>query len=121
MSGATSYGAGTIKRTRRTAGQVERLNAQIVEVLKADHPQSVRHVYYRMTDPRLLEPVEKTDAGYRTVQNRCLLLRRSGVVPYSWISDMSRQGYFVSTYDDGADFLSRVSGLYRATCGAMLT
>jgi hypothetical protein len=113
MSGATSYGAGTIKRTRRTAGQVERLNAQIVEVLKADHPQSVRHVYYRMTDPRLLEPVEKTDAGYRTVQNRCLLLRRSGVVPYSWISDMSRQGYFVSTYDDGADFLSRVSGLYR--------
>lgn len=113
MSGTTSYGAGTIKRIRRTAAQVAQLDAQIVDVLADDHPQSVRHVYYRITDPRLPEPVPKTDAGYRTVQNRCLLLRRSGAVPYSWISDMSRQGYFVSTFDDGADFVSRMSGLYR--------
>lgn len=113
MSAATSYGASTIKRIRRTAAQVAQLDAQIVDVLSGDHPQSVRHVYYRMTDPRLPEPVEKTDAGYRTVQNRCLLLRRSGAIPYGWISDMSRQGYFVSTFDDGADFVSRMSGLYR--------
>jgi hypothetical protein len=109
----SSYGARTIKRTRRTSAQVAQLDAQIVELLADDHPQSVRHVYYRMTDPRLPEPVEKTDAGYRTVQNRCLLLRRSGAVPYGWISDMSRQGYFVNTFDDGADFVSRMSALYR--------
>lgn len=109
----SSYGARTIKRTRRTSAQVGQLDAQIVDLLADDHPQSVRHVYYRMTDPRLREPVEKTDAGYRTVQNRCLLLRRSGAVPYGWISDMSRQGYFVNTFDDGADFVSRMSGLYR--------
>ena len=107
------YCARTIKRIRRTGAQVAMLDSQIVDVLAADHPQSVRHVYYRMTDPRLTEPVEKTDAGYRTVQNRCLLLRRSGAVPYGWISDMSRQGYFVNTFDGGADFLSRMSGLYR--------
>lgn len=109
----SSYGAGTIKRNRRTAGQVAQLDEQIIAVLSEDHPQSVRHVYYRMTDPRLQEPVPKTDAGYRTVQNRCLLLRRSGAVPYGWISDMSRQGYFVNTFDDGADFVSRMSGLFR--------
>jgi hypothetical protein len=108
-----TYGASTIKRIRRTSAQVAMLDSQIVDVLADDHPQSVRHVYYRMTDPRLPEPVEKTDAGYRTVQNRCLLLRRSGAVPYGWISDMSRQGYFVNTFDDGADFVSRMSGLYR--------
>jgi len=113
MSGATAYCAGTIKRFRRSGAQVAQLDKQIIDVLTGDHPQSVRHVYYRMTDPRLPEPVPKTDAGYRTVQNRCLLLRRSGAVPYSWISDMSRQGYFVSTFDGGADFLSRMSGLYR--------
>ena len=112
MSNLT-YGASTIKRIRRTGAQVAQLDTQIVEVLADDHPQSVRHVYYRMTDPRLPEPVEKTDAGYRTVQNRCLLLRRSGAIPYGWISDMSRQGYFVNTFDDGADFVSRMSGLYR--------
>jgi hypothetical protein len=32
-------------------------------VLAADHPQSVRHCFYRMTDPRLPEPVEKSDRG----------------------------------------------------------
>jgi hypothetical protein len=107
------YGASTIKRIRRTSAQVAMLDSQIVDVLANDHPQSVRHIYYRMTDPRLHEPVEKTDAGYRTVQNRCLLLRRSGAIPYGWISDMSRHGYSVNTFDDGADFIRRMSGLYR--------
>jgi hypothetical protein len=32
------------------------LARQIYEVLAADHPQSVRHLFYRMTDPRLEEP-----------------------------------------------------------------
>jgi hypothetical protein len=109
----SSYCAGTIKRNRRTAEQVAQLDEQIIAVLSEDHPQSVRHVYYRMTDPRLPEPVPKTDAGYRTVQNRCLMLRRSGSVPYGWISDMSRQCLGVNTFDDGADFISRMSGLYR--------
>src|SRR5262249_3895542 len=43
------------KRRRRTKAQVVQLDAQIIEVLAEDHPQSCRHVYYRMTDPRLPE------------------------------------------------------------------
>lgn len=92
-----TYRAGTIKRIRRTRQQVEVLDAQIIEVLRDDHPQSVRHVFYRMTDPRLPEPVEKSDREYRHVQERCVRLRRSGAVPYAWIADMSRRGYFVNT------------------------
>ena len=46
------YQAGRIKRRRRTKAQVEQLDSQILAVLAEDHPQSVRHVYYRMTDPR---------------------------------------------------------------------
>jgi hypothetical protein len=110
----TVYRAGTIKRDRRTKARVEQLDAQIFEVLAADHPQSVRHVFYRVTDPRLPEPVEKSDRGYRHVQDRCLKLRRAGVVPYSWISDTSRAGYYTETYGSPSDFLQRVSGLYRA-------
>ena len=30
----------------------------MLEVLKADHPQSVRHVFYRMTDPHLMWTAE---------------------------------------------------------------
>ena len=90
------------------------LDAQIMAVLREDHPQSVRHVFYRMTDPRLSEPVEKSDRGYRHVQSRCVKLRRAGLIPYNWIADMSRQGYFTNTYSDAGDFIRQMGGLYRA-------
>lgn len=108
------YRAGTVKRERRTQSRMETLDEQIMAVLKEDHPQSVRHVFYRMTDPRLAEPVEKSDRGYRHVQSRCVKLRRAGLIPYNWIADLSRQGYFVSTFDDAGDFVRQMGGLYRA-------
>lgn len=109
-----SYGAGTIKRIRRTAFEVQQLDHQIIEVLKQDYPQSVRHVFYRMTDPRLPEPVEKSDRGYRHVQQRCVLLRRSGAIPYNWIADMSRRGYYTNTFSNAGEFLRSMAGLYRS-------
>ena len=111
---AMAYGASTITRRRRTKGAVEQLERQILDVLEEDHPQSVRHVYYRMTNPRLPEPVEKTELGYRVIQNRLTVMRREGKVPYGWISDATRRGYHTLTYADGADFLSRHIGAYRA-------
>ncbi|MFZ1852565.1 MAG: hypothetical protein WAU15_10185 [Nitrosomonas sp.] len=108
------YRASTLKRSRRTNSQLNQLDNQIIEVLRKDHPQSVRHIFYRMTDPRLPESVEKSDSGYRHVQDRCVKLRRSGRIPYEWIADMSRRGYFVNTYSDASEFISRMAGLYRA-------
>lgn len=113
MADKDIYRAGTIKRERRTAAQIEQLDRQIIEVLQDDHPQSVRHVFYRMTDPRLPEPVEKSDRGYRQVQDRVKKLRRNERIPYGWIADATRRGYHTYTYADGGDFLSRVAGLYR--------
>jgi hypothetical protein len=102
------------KRGRRTKARIEQLDQQILNVLTDDHPQSVRHVFYRMTDPRLAEPVEKSDHGYRQVQYRITELRRAGLLPYGWITDATRRGYHVDTFRDSADFLRRVTGLYRA-------
>ena len=111
---AAAYRAGTIKRERRTRDRVSQLDRQILDVLRLDHPQSVRHIFYRMTDPRLGEPVDKSERGYRHVQHRLKELRRSGAVPYGWITDATRRGYFVDTFLDRFDFVSRISGLYRA-------
>jgi hypothetical protein len=108
------YGTRAIRRERRTRARVEQLDNQIIEVLVEDHPQSIRHVFYRMTDPRLPEPVEKSDRGYRHVQHRLCELRRAGQVPYGWITDTTRRGYFVDTYRSAGDFLHNVAGLYRA-------
>lgn len=109
----TVYRAGTIKRQRRTNDKIEQLDQQIIDVLREDHPQSVRHVFYRMTDPRLPEPVEKSDRGYRHVQDRIKKLRRAGRVPYGWIADATRRGHHTSTYGSAAEFLRSMAGLYR--------
>lgn len=111
---ASVYRAGAIKRDRRTSARMNLLDDQIVAMLREDHPQSVRHIFYRMTDPRLAEPVEKSDRGYRHVQDRVVKLRRSGRIPYDWIADMSRRGFFVNTYSSAGDFVRRMAGLYRA-------
>jgi hypothetical protein len=112
MSGLS--GAPDKSRRRRTKAAVEQLEHQILDVLEQDHPQSVRHVFYRLTDPRLPEPIAKTDQGYAQVQHRLTLMRREGRVPYGWIADATRRGYHTFTYSNGADFLRRHIGAYRA-------
>ena len=101
-------------RTRMTKAHVEQLEDQILSVLSDDHPQSVRHVFYRMTDPRLPVVIEKSERGYGQVQRRMVEMRRSGMLPYGWIADATRRGYHVNTFRDRSDFLRRMSGLYRA-------
>src|SRR3954452_5151340 len=82
-----SYPPRSIKRQRRTASAVEQLERRIRAILEEDHPQSIRHCFYRLTDPRLPEPVEKSERAYRQVQTRITLLRRAERLPYGWISD----------------------------------
>src|SRR3546814_9705375 len=67
-----------------------------------------------MTDPRLPEPCAKSEQGYSHVQNRIAELRRRGGLPYAWITDATRRGYHVATFDGEADFLRSVSRSYLA-------
>ena len=99
---------------RHTNAELEAIESEICKVLSADHPQSVRHVFYRLTDPRLPASVEKTDAGYKLVQRRLLRLRQDGVIPYGWVSDATRRGYHVSTFSGPGSFIRCFAGLYRA-------
>ncbi len=120
------YGTSTIfdfdpdKRGKWPDRWTQQLKRQIVDALAQDWPQSVRHVFYLMTNPRLPVYVQKDHDGYRKVQRLVLNLRRTGKVPYHYITDASRVGYHVSTYRDAADFLARTASLYRfnlwATC-----
>ena len=104
--------------SRRTQGKIEQLEKQIMDVLRLDHPQSVRHLFYRMTDPRLPEYVEKSEQGYRHVQQRVKAMRIGGRLTYGWITDTTRRGHHVSTFGNAGEFLQRVKGLYRANIWA---
>ncbi|MEQ9586814.1 MAG: hypothetical protein RJS97_02490 [Parvibaculaceae bacterium] len=66
-----------------------------------------------MTDPRLKEPVEKSEAGARTIQNLLVTMRRDGSVPYHWITDSTRRGWFVDTYGSAADAVEQAAAFYR--------
>lgn len=98
----------------RTRGKTDQLRAQLVDVLNEDHPQSVRHLFYRMTNPRLSAPVSKDDKGYRTVQYQLAKMRREGLIEYNWITDATRRGLHVNTFENAADFVRQMAGLYRA-------
>jgi hypothetical protein len=74
----------------------------------------VRHVFYRMTDPTLPEPVDKSEQGYKQVQYQITKMRRESILPYGWITDATRRGYHVETFSGAEDFIRRVAGLYRA-------
>ncbi len=63
------YEARPIKR-RRSNAQLAQLDEQIIAVLEQDHPQSVRHTFYMMTNPRLREPVEKSEHGYEVREGK---------------------------------------------------
>lgn len=106
------------KRSRMTKKEIYQLEAQIYDVLDEVHPQSVRHVFYRMTDPRLPVSVPKTDKGqpngYSKIQQRMVKMRRAGELPYGWVSDTTRRGHHTQTYMDSAEFLRSVASLYRA-------
>lgn len=82
-----------------TRAELEQLDKQILEEMASFHPQSLRHLFYRMTNPRLPYHVAKSEAGYNQVFNRTKLLRRAERLPYGWFTDGGRnpaQVYFTS-------------------------
>lgn len=101
-------------RARATKSELAQLDAQILNAARLAAPVSVRHLFYAMTDPRLPEPVDKTENGYRKVQRRCLALRRSGALSYGDIVDATRRGYHVATFTGAGDFIEQMAGHYRA-------
>jgi len=101
------------KRNRRTKDELNQLSTQIVDALTSDNPQSVRHIFYLMTNPRLNVPVEKTEKGYRQIQYLMTKLRRDGRVRYDWVTDATRRGFHVNTFSNGGDFVNHMAAQYR--------
>ena len=101
-------------KTRRTRKQIDVLEQHILEILEQDHPSSIRHVYYRLLDSRLDEPLVKTEAEYSNLLHRLKVMRQAGRMTYSWITDTTRRGHHVSTFHNLTDFARRVAGLYRS-------
>ncbi len=81
------YGTSTVKRRRRTNGELADVDAAIVAAVEMEHPVTLRGVFYRVVSAGA---VEKSELGYRLIGRQLLKLRRAGAVPYSHIADGTR-------------------------------
>ena len=110
MSASASYQACPI-RSRRTKAEVAEVRAVILDVLKADHPQTVRQVFYQLV---VRDAIEKTEKEYQNTAIRLLSeMRLAGEVPWSWIVDESRRTRGTQTFESVADALRDTASCYR--------
>ena len=72
-----------------TREQISALRLRIMQIIRAQNPQSVRQIFYQMLDASAFAYVKK-GGGERKVQRLVLQMRREGLIPWSWIVDPTR-------------------------------
>lgn len=77
---------------------------------KRQRVMTVRGIFYALT---VAGVVEKTEAGYDQVQRQVLLMRRDGVLPWSFVADATRWMRKPESWDDADDILAVVARAYR--------
>jgi hypothetical protein len=106
-----TYRACSIKRPRRTKAQVEAIRAAILAVLEADHPQTVRQVFYQLVTRGV---IEKSEKEYQQVVIRLLTeMRLEDQVEWDWIIDTSREAQVTRTFDSIGEALEDTAKFYR--------
>lgn len=110
-SEAPASGARYIQRRhRRTRSELADLDAAIYDAVSTEHPVTLRGVYYRAVSAGA---VDKTEAGYRVVGRQLVKLRRSGVIPYAWITDGTRLMRKPASWSDVDSMLASAAASYR--------
>jgi len=86
-----------------------RLDA-VYEIVESNQPTGIRFTYYTATTRGI---VPKTDAGYVKIQRAILAMRRSGVMPWSWIVDTNRWMRKPTTWGSVEELLDDTASTYR--------
>jgi hypothetical protein len=86
------------------------IRAEIIAAVIVENPVTLRGVYYRVVSAGA---VDKTEAGYQLVGRELLKLRRSGEIPYSWITDGTRLMRKPSSWSSLDQMLDSAARSYR--------
>jgi hypothetical protein len=82
------------------------------EILRDDHPLTIRHVFYRMSND--LRLINKTEAEYDNVVVRLLgKMREDGRIPFRWITDNTRWMIKDAAFHSARDAIERIQASYR--------
>jgi hypothetical protein len=117
-SGPGLYVASDIKRFRRTKAEIERIKATIIDILRQDHPQTVRQVFYALT---VRSVIKKAEIEYqRTVIRLLTDMREEGAIPFDYIADNTRWMRKPTTYTGIDQCLNATSKFYRRNLWAAM-
>ncbi len=101
----------TRKRRRRTKVEIEQIREAIFATLAADHPMTVRQVFYRLVSQGV---IEKTEQEYKNAVGRLLLsMRIEGIIPFGWIADNTRWMRKPESYSSMEEALLLTAETYR--------
>jgi hypothetical protein len=94
---------------------MESIRRAIFLALRADHPQTIRQLFYRLTVEGV---IAKTEPEYKTVVRLTGEMRRAGDLPFEWIADSTRWMRKPTTYDSVESALQITAQTYRRSLWA---
>jgi len=97
-------------RHRRTAAELDIIYAAMARIAGADHPMTLRGLFYRLVAEGL---IPKAENEYEKVGRYLLRLRRDGTIPYDWIADNTRWMRKPRTYGSLDAALAHTARTYR--------
>jgi len=103
-------GIAVTTRGSSTKSEVEARQAALYTIVELQKPMTVRQVFYRAMVALI---VVKTEGGYDIVQNNLVKMRRSGTLPYGWITDSTRRRMITGTWDSPAQAIEDWAERYR--------
>ncbi len=106
----TVYRPSPIKRHRRTKAEIAEIEDAIFDIVRADHPMTLRGLFYRLVAAGV---IAKDEREYKNVGRYLLKLRREDRVPYAWIADNTRWMRKPRTYYGLHDVLEHTVETYR--------
>ena len=105
------YRASPIKRNRRTKSEMAAIRTGIRQVLEDDNPMTARQVFYCI---EVLGLIKKTEAEYDGTVIRLLTeMRKSGAIPWGWITDYTRVMRKPRSFSSMEDALLHTAQTYR--------
>lgn len=81
-----------------------------IEILEANHPMTVRQVYYQLVSRQV---IENKRSAYQAVSTLLVEARKDGSIPWDWIEDRLRRPRRVSMWEGLQDFSETVRNAYR--------
>ena len=117
-SARPSYGSRSTTRGRRTKAEMSAIRKAIFYALRADHPQTIRQLFYRLTVEGV---IAKTEPEYKSVVRLTGEMRRAGDLPFQWIADSTRWMRKPTTYDSVESALQITAQTYRRSLWAETT